>query len=706
MNERNRICKICILAIIFLSSIAAPAIGSEKILVSTNRYVILDDPISGTAYTAGGFANPFFSYTGWTYWTGNNTRINATALFIDDSGSPLSGRIITFNLYQPNGTEYTAAKINATTNAYGLANFSFDMNARNYYGNWTVKASNGSIKDNSSFIYNWWGCAYNAGTCDNDHNGDTPEIGGTINSPYTSGREQTVPTRSTHTGESVNCTWCHQSYDGTSGDTNPATGDVKHRNVASDVHRNITCSNVNCHNTLATHTDAVISSCYTSVCHTPSNRSDISNKSTLNGVVSIYSSNNGSTFNSTFHTPNSTVPCFICHGPMHNISKPDDIQRFLNNTDTESSHCTTCHTSYSKHNNSVNCNLCHSDDVHVIQVFAQNGTYVTGKTNSARGNCTNCHQNSTFITTLKSQADAGSYTGRDPPAIQGPVKHSDDPLSGAKWNQNPGYWTNTSQVTWCQYCHGNTSHSAAALGGPFDFKGNNLVNSSISTSTSWCISCHMQGYSSGSSSYSDMVNNFTGSQIPPEITGDPTYGANKSNSAYFNHTTVDKNDATCRGCHMTLNTGTTMTLFMHNVTIGKTCQDCHYSWSLMNGSYNKPLSYVNSTLVNASVHANVSCMNCHTYIAGHPDNSTYPAYGWKWCEDCHANTQDPLNNKSRHLIVDNPWNNLFGGISAVNITDCTTCHNSTLYDNSKNNFGEDKGIDCDYCHSFPDNSRG
>lgn len=125
------------------------------------------------------------------------------------------------------------------------------------------------------------------------------------------------------------------------------------------------------------------------------------------------------------------------------------------------------------------------------------------------------------------------------------------------------------------------------------------------------------------------------------------------------------------------------------------CTDCHYNMTYLNGM-GKAKLYVNQTMVNESVHAALNCKNCHT--KGH--NSIYAR---KMCEDCHANQQNPQTNKSRHNIVNNPWNNLYNGISAVNITSCITCHNATLYDNSKNTYGKEKGIDCDYCHTFPDN---
>lgn len=133
-----------------------------------------------------------------------------------------------------------------------------------------------------------------------------------------------------------------------------------------------------------------------------------------------------------------------------------------------------------------------------------------------------------------------------------------------------------------------------------------------------------------------------------------------------------------------------------NITLSPIpCTDCHYSFSYMNNSGRQDL-YVNQTMVNESVHESLNCRDCHT--GGHNR-----IYARKVCEDCHANKQNPETNKSRHNIVNNPWDNYYNGISAANITSCITCHDSTLYNNAKNTYGKDKGIDCDYCHSFPDN---
>src|SRR5659263_182820 len=616
---------------------------------------------------------------------------------IRDSGSPLSGRIVTFNLYDPGGAEYTAAKINATTNAYGLANFSFEMNARNYYGNWTVMASNGSLYDNTSFIYNWWGCGISDTSCTGGgHSNKAPSGGRTANSPYLIGRDgMTASSSSSHRNPAYSCTVCHQSFDGSPGGNDKA---VNHNNYTNDVHKSLSCDNINCHGNYTTHGQTtygqVIYSCYNTNCHIPSgtvaNRSDISNKSTLSSPTvetahSEYSENNGTDFNGTFHTPDSVVPCIICHGPMHNITKPDDTQLWTRNTNTEDSQCKTCHTSYTEHNSSnttsggVNCTLCHSDDVHAIQVFAPNVTggptyvYITGGPSyvyisggatydysASRGYCTYCHQNGTeFFNSLKNISKAGTYNGRSPPQVQTQISHSNDPLNGRKWNLTKPFWDSSNQVTLCKYCHGETNHKSMALGRPSNWSGNNVVNSTIGNTT-WCIGCHYQGYINGSSRYQDMINNITDDSrnisslagynlsIPPEITGNATYGANQSQPDFYNHSGFTMNDSNCNSCHGNLNTG--ITGLMHNVSEGTAggpdCISCHdiggsatgrlVNFSAMNDSnaIHKNLNSALSTNLSAE---NNKCWACHGNGTqpsnGHPSNYKTPYR----CEYCHLN---------------------------------------------------------------------
>ncbi|HEY9246995.1 MAG TPA: MG2 domain-containing protein, partial [Candidatus Methanoperedens sp.] len=166
-------------AILLLSNAAGAA--NDAIHISTNRFVVLDDPDNTSGKIGPGFGYPKYSYPTWTYWTGIETKINATALYIDGNGTPIQGKSITFTIYWPNGTALSSAP--GTTNQRGLANFSFDLDDRNYYGKWTIRASDGSLGANTSFIYNWWGCAYNSGQCGKDHSSESFPTRVTANSP-------------------------------------------------------------------------------------------------------------------------------------------------------------------------------------------------------------------------------------------------------------------------------------------------------------------------------------------------------------------------------------------------------------------------------------------------------------------------------------------------------------------------------------------
>ncbi len=662
---------------------------SGKILVATNRYVILDDPNTGLggADTVDGFAVP--SGTGiWltNSWRGKNTTIGMYALYMDKTGTPVNNTNITFYLAFPNGTVYKT--LYNTTNSRGLANVSYDMSGTQFYGRWKVRAGNGSINStNTTFIYNWWGCQFSSALC-SYHNTNTnfePDDGITYtyaNSPYTNGRDRLTQRTSEHTTHTSAgwsnsyCTHCHQSYDNKSGGPNQAN----FNNTPGDVHRNISCTDSRCHGSYTTHATStsvgnqLVLSCYngTGGCHgngTNWDRKDISNKSTLNSsnvqsALSLYSINSTS-FNATFHTPNSTVPCIICHGPMHNISKPDPLTG-SRNTITEDSQCKTCHTSYTEHNSinvtssGVNCTLCHSDDVHDIQVFAQNATYVDlnhDNPNPARGNCTNCHQNATFFAALEAQPKAGNYTGRDPPIVAFPLEHSNDSTAGAKWKQ--AYWTNSDQLSWCIYCHSNTTHSAVALGRPANWDGNNIVNSSLTSNTTWCSGCHWQGYANGSNTYNDMVNAFTGAGLlaPPEISGNSTYGANTSIYEYTNHSLYTSyypnlNDSACNRCHGYKYGFTRITQLVHNQSRvgGANCVDCHDIGGIA------LVARVNVTAANdtSAIHKNLNINASGTNSSAYYNNS-------KRCWACHSNGSEPSTPNAHPTSYKMPEN-------------CTDCH--------------------------------
>ncbi|HIH43700.1 MAG TPA: hypothetical protein HA257_01040, partial [Candidatus Methanoperedenaceae archaeon] len=303
-------------------------------------------------------------------------------------------------------------------------------------------------------------------------------------------------------------------------------------------------------------------------------RIDISNKSTLNSTnrntaLSLYSINSTSV-NATFHTPDSAVPCIICHGPMHNITKPNDNERFTRDPFTESENCLACHKSYAKHDAALNCTVCHSEDVHVIQVFAQNATFVTynkSNPNPARGNCTTCHQNASFLGVLRTQAKADPYSGNAPQVPR--INHSQNIWNGALWNRTgPAFWTNTSELSKCNYCHGDTKHNTSALGKPDKFDGNNTVRN-FST---WCGTCHYQF----NPFYRNMTTNIT--PVPPEISSNATYGnypsGARDGTSYYNHSlSGNYTDARCTDCHKGASISN-VTVFLHDVRSGGGGPDC------------------------------------------------------------------------------------------------------------------------------------
>ncbi|MFZ3060894.1 MAG: carboxypeptidase regulatory-like domain-containing protein, partial [Candidatus Methanoperedens sp.] len=688
---------------------------SGKILVATNRYVILDDPRAGTAGTNFSTPGPGYDWTTWNYWSGKNTQINATVLYIDNNGFPVSGKNITFTLYNPGGgvnsTNYS------TTNTLGLANFSFDLNGANYYGKWQIIAGYGTLNDSTTFIYNWWGCGTGQSTCSNSAsahpNNPSTVTNVSANSPYLNGKDATTSSSyATQHDTSGNCTICHQSFDGLPGGNTLA---ANHTDNTSDVHRNVSggCRNANCHGSYTTHdTNQVIGSCYNASggCHgngSAWDRKDLSNKSTLNSTnvataLSEYSINS-TDFNATFHTPNSTVPCIICHGPMHNITKPDPLQTVRNNN-TEDSQCKTCHSSYNEHNSSnvtsggVNCTLCHSDDVHDIQVFAQNATYVDlnhDNPNSARGNCTNCHQNATFFVALEKQPKAGNYTGRDPPIIPVPLNHSTDPMSGALWNgSQSAYWDNTSQKSACYYCHGlSTLHSASALGSISNVKGTNSLNQDLTTSR-WCANCHYKNAP-------DYAGNTSFSPEPPEIlnASGKVPATSRDGTTFTNHSnyfTSGYNDSVCKNCHNNnLSASATSLNFSHNVAIGSggapNCIQCH---NLVTGLSGGAPVGINFTAANASVHNGTNannatsqgyapvigaCWACHdtdgNVTSKHPDKYKTP----KTCLDCHlaSGTYYTQSQSWGGPTVSEHYyggDQIAAGNSSSNISSCINCH--------------------------------
>ncbi len=495
-----------------------------------------------------------------------------------------------------------------------------------------------------------------------------------------------------------------------------------------------------------------IKSCYDANCHPRSNNNltNISTLATIDGIdnVSIYSTTNGSVVipfsvhNGSQYSNATGVPCWICHGPAHNVTKPDPLSANTNNI-TEYTQCVSCHNAYRRHNNSVNCTVCHSQDAHIIKVFAQNATYINGSTSTDRGNCTNCHQNSAFLTSLLLQPRAGSYdiAINPPPQIPKPLTHG-AANAGRRWNQTPGYWISgtdgNAQKSSCIYCHNDTKHNDTALGRPSLFKGNNTISSTISANTSWCASCHWQGYVNGLHTYKDTVTIFDRLidllLVPPEITGNATYGNYSSNTAYYNHSNETKDDASCANCHGGL-TSTNITGFMHNVAIGgPNCINCHDTGGIAQNevrfsdlnntdSVHHDLNVITLTSNSAN---NSHCWACHGDGNGsesaqptdrHPSSYNTP----KNCNNnnCHSISQSQYNETMIYSHFKNAsLNNNLDNNTNYNITvseQCQNCHiNSIVTDDGNSNmamvshYASKKDLidsfNCVYCHLDKDNS--
>lgn len=664
---------------------AAGVAGAQLLKVVTNRFVILDDP-SGWD---GGFGGTI-SNTG-NQWSGENTRVRWYVLAMNSSSRAAQSVTVTSKLYFPNGT--LALTQTNTTNSIGVAEFELNMdrwlryNGSSSEGIYTINATatveSINVTGNYSFTYDEWGCGSSGSGCHRSQYWGTSNtvdsqnitdrrpnwVSGSVqNSPYLHAWDNFHSTNGHPTKQSFNsgeCLTCHRGYDGVyrSAHNTRITFTPQY---AAGIHAGKSGARcIDCHRDFGFSETAggmPIKTCYE--CH-PQKNNNLTVKNFSQAATSGFSYQPLTNSSIRAHNAGQQVPCIICHNGMHDVSKPHNITANTNSY-TEYTQCTICHSAKSRHNDSVSCTVCHSQDAHVIKVLAQNGSYTIGVTSSSRGNCTNCHQNSTYFNTLLSRQYAGAHSGNNPPRLPAILNHSDDPIAGRKWNSTPGYWTNTSPVTACNFCHGDTKHQTTALGSVAQFRGGNLVNQSTSTSR-WCQQCHYQG----GTNYNDMVTTFTneGKKIPPENTGNATYG-NLANSTdgktlYYNHSGFTSyNDSKCSECHGRNAADTNITSFLHNVAEGgggPNCISCH--------DYGKTGSpkRINATDMLGGMHAN---LNSNA-------TSDVPAENKK-CWACHSNGTQP-SGRSMGIRYNDPFK-------------CYDCHNATAkpypYANSAPNVSE------------------
>ncbi len=419
--------------------------------------------------------------------------------------------------------------------------------------------------------------------------------------------------------------------------------------------------------------------------------------------------------------------CTGCHGQdkLHgvNITKPFNDSGF----------CNSCHNNdrlkKNRHAGKVECIRCHEDattDIHNIKYVLQNGSY-RGIIATGCGDCHNFSLPAPYFQLSFSTADCTScHQGRLvrfalAPRIPAPMEHSANPYSGGLWKgSQPAYWSNTSQKSACNYCHGNTLHTSNASGNIENIRAGNMFNQSITNTSYWCANCHYMGSAGGNYSY----NASSFSPVPPEIQNKTGLVPQKAGDGtdFFNHSFGEWSDNTCQPCH-SAGSPTTITPFVHNVAAGgggPDCASCHD----INASGAPLDKRIDISAFNNSVHYGLNgggsraCWACHgdgTEPAGHPQGYKSP----RRCsnDDCHSLRQDyraPMvyshfKNSSRNGNPNNALN--FNVTTESNCEECHANSATTQGDTISSTAAHyvslqlPDSINCIYCHLNEDNSK-
>lgn len=375
MISIKRISHICFL--IFMMSLLSMMIvpsyaeSGDKIAVKTNRLVILDDP---SGWVKGWGAN---SAKGDQVF-GEETTIRWYALVMNSSGGVPSINVDT-KLYFPNGTlHYSDTK--ATDNK-GFVDFSKDLdnlNQRPYFANstegyWQINTSasinNEIIYDNTTFIYDEYGCGKSGPYCHrsfdwqrigmsnkNFTNGNR-WISASKNSPYVRnidnihgiyghGNVNYMPDQIL-SGE---CIICHKSYNDTY--INASIREYYEPQYPGGVHQNKAGANcTSCHwiyDTNNSVSDMPIKRCYE--CHNNIINADYIQNDTMSYSYDVIKTTN------TVRSHNKEIPCIICHNSGHEI----EIKRCQNCHITVPTNHMITEPQYSQYTNNE-CLSCHID---------------------------------------------------------------------------------------------------------------------------------------------------------------------------------------------------------------------------------------------------------------------------------------------------------------------------------------------------------
>jgi len=395
--------------------------------------------------------------------------------------------------------------------------------------------------------------------------------------------------------------------------------------------------------------------------------------------------------------------CEDCHNHGHNITMPQ---------------CTDCHTrNFNTGHDTVGCQGCHG-----------NGSLWYMAHNTSIDLCTSCHNTSSV--------DSGMKSRRPVP----PMWDSDNRLYHGNFSRG----TKGGQI--CKNCHPDDYHNATVRscqdpachgeGGAGPYIAGSHWNLS-------CIECHNSvNITSYSMDLTDGVkvknistnihSSWSTDLIPFNITQTKTTFTNTTclhchdNSSYIPQT------AECHCCHSDndgyLNIHTNMsvssTVVVGDGVHGSQCTECHYSYFTC-----YPSAFVNESDLNNSVHKVTEnafyCTSCHVNTTGHRQTFEFNESYLKWCECCHVSYQGqavtggtPKWAVSRHNLTGDVRHNYFyndsytlaqaisAGLTVLNVTDCTACHDSTLITNARKYYNGSDTKDCRTCHPFPDFATG
>ncbi len=630
--------------------------GTYNLKVSANRYVVLDDPNTGTIST--GFPNPDSNW-GTSYWSGESTTIRSIALVVDNTGKPKSGVTVNFNLKNPGGSSVNTAP--SSTNVDGIAYYYFDINEKKYWGNWIIEASatiDGSTKQSSTtFVLDWWGCA----SC---HNSKGPGNWGsyTPKSYYTMGYSfHRSQSKNQHTRpmSDGNCMECHRSYD-KSPDWHTGKVACAGCHAGSDISSTPQGKNPE------------IAGCYdTAGCHPKKNTNPDRENSTTGYVVggsykTKYSAIPTNSVKS--HTTGSgSVECILCHNAGHSIKKPYN-DASSSNPNTENDQCWNCHTNrQATHKSNTNCVACHSQNAHGIATAGGGGP-----------DCISCHDATGSATHI---VDANAMTLGEHTNLNSGATATGVPVENKKcWgcHQTGGIQPASGSMGdrytspyKCYDCHNATKPYAnvdGALTVSEHFKGGADIQSAVSAadnSTS-CIACHNISEMKVSYTEIDGLNN--GNSLASH------YGKNRGELR-----TGEGGSTDCKYCHQNISTAffDAMTN-TDNKNMGNhsgsastpVCITCHSTGKLHDSTLTKPVSSDDTY-----------CKTCHTAKSEHKT---------LYCTECHANNADGSKaGREIHGIKYLQKDNTFS-TAKTNAVSCTTCHQSSVVDGSLGTFTPEK----------------